>query len=90
MAYANRADFTSGIKSKVIGSDAVAAIELPDLETVAYYSLDGLAEAISDEQISDFATRIGGNFESSNGELSIHLPSGSELNLLMSKKADRK
>ncbi|KAK9750286.1 hypothetical protein RND81_02G184500 [Saponaria officinalis] len=87
MVYANRAAFKSGIKSKVIGSDAGAEIELPDKERVAFLSLDGSDDmAISDKEISDFATSIGGDFETSNEELTIPLPSGSELSLHMGKE----
>ncbi|KAK9756106.1 hypothetical protein RND81_01G073800 [Saponaria officinalis] len=91
MVYANRAAFKSGIKSKVISSDAGAEIELPDKERVAFLSLDGSDDmAISDKEISDFATSIGGDFETSNEELTIPLPSGSKLSIHMGKKADRK
>ncbi|KAK9664559.1 hypothetical protein RND81_14G051500 [Saponaria officinalis] len=89
MVYANRAAFTSGIKSKVIDSDGGAEIELPDKERVAFLSLDGSDDmAVSDKEISDFVTSIGG--ETLNEELTVPLPSGSKLSLHMGKKADRK
>ncbi|KAL9237823.1 hypothetical protein vseg_012326 [Gypsophila vaccaria] len=89
--YADKAAFTSGVKSKVSGSEGGAKIELPANEGVAFISLDGADDmAKSDKEISDLATSVGGNFESSSGELIIPLPSGSKLRLYMGKKADKK
>ncbi|KAH9616678.1 hypothetical protein KSS87_014323 [Heliosperma pusillum] len=78
MAYADSIVLKSGIKSKVISNEGVAEIELPD------------DMAVSDKEISDFATSIGGNFEAVSGELVIPMPRGTKLSLHMSKEADRK
>ena len=76
-----------------IGSDKVD-IQLPDENDVSLFSLDEQLEDLTDKEISDFSSLIGGSYapdalESLNGVLTIPLENKVLVNLHMSKKAER-
>ncbi len=89
----------SAIKRKVFYGSDKAEILLPGDDQVSVVSLDehlsfDLDTNCNDKEISDFASWMGGSYVANelkplNGELTIPLASGANLNLHMSKKADR-
>lgn len=99
IVYPDSAVLSSAFKSKVVRNSDSVEIVLPDAEGVAYFSLNepeyDSNMAITDKDLSEFASHFGGSYKSDNiklvnGELTIPLPSRCNLSLHMSKKADRK
>ncbi|KAL8162888.1 hypothetical protein V2J09_014377 [Rumex salicifolius] len=91
---ANRA-----IIGEMIQSQDKVHVELPAEDEAAFTSLDSLdfdaSEEVTDEEISHFASWLGGSYvandlEPVSGELIFMLPSGAELKLHLSKISDSK
>lgn len=89
--------FGSALRSGVVFGQNKADIQLQDQDEVSVVSLnerlDSDAEC-TDKELTDFAWWLGGSYVSNaveplNGELTIPLENGVQLNLHMSKKADR-
>ncbi|KAG5249751.1 TYPE MEMBRANE family protein [Salix suchowensis] len=85
--------FNAAYKSKIAPVSNKADIQLPG-EEVSVVSLDEEFVDFTDEDISDFASWLGGSYavdplEALNGDLTIPLASGATISLHMSKKANR-
>ncbi|XP_057429518.1 uncharacterized protein LOC130722713 isoform X2 [Lotus japonicus] len=90
----DNAMFSSSIRSTNIIDSEKVNIQLPDENEVSVFSLDEQLEDITDREISDFSSLIGGSYapdalEPLNGVLTIPLANGNSVNLHMSKKAER-
>ncbi|KAM5552698.1 hypothetical protein ABKV19_025088 [Rosa sericea] len=87
--------FKSAYETKIDLGLKKAEIELPDESEVSVFSLDEQSADYTDNEISNFASWMGGSYvpdtlEALNGELTIPLANGDRLKLHMSKEADRK
>ncbi|XP_050219003.1 uncharacterized protein LOC126669558 [Mercurialis annua] len=93
LGSSENAMFINAIKQKrTLGSEK-AQIELQG-EEVSVVSLDEKVADITDKEISDLASWVGGSYivsglKSLNGELVVPLASGADLKLYMSREADR-
>ncbi|XP_065862848.1 uncharacterized protein [Euphorbia lathyris] len=84
---------TNALRSKVNAGSDKAEIELP-AEGVSMVSLDEKLADLTEKELSGLASWLGGSYipsslESLNGEFIIPLADDANVNLLMSKKADR-
>ncbi|PRQ35931.1 hypothetical protein RchiOBHm_Chr4g0385911 [Rosa chinensis] len=87
--------FKSAYETKIDLGLKKVEIELPDESEVSVFSLDEQSADYNDNEISNFASWMGGSYvpdtlEALNGELAIPLANGDQLKLHMSKEADRK
>ncbi|XP_004296639.1 PREDICTED: uncharacterized protein LOC101292590 [Fragaria vesca subsp. vesca] len=87
--------FKSAYETKIDLGLNKAEIELPDESEVSVFSLDEQSADYTENEISDFASWMGGLYvadtlEVLNGELTFPLAKGDQLKLHMSKEADRK
>lgn len=95
MVNLDNAMLSSASKRKVsFGLEKAADIQLPDESKVSMFSLDESLADYTDKEISEFASWMGGSYvadtlEPLDGELTIPLADGANMNLHMSKKADR-
>ncbi|XP_077250783.1 putative type 1 membrane protein [Tasmannia lanceolata] len=89
---------SSALRTKILLSSSKAEIQLPDEDEVSVVLLDEPLSlecdaACTDTELREFANWIGGSYvgtlESSDGELTIPLASGTSLYLHISKEADR-
>ncbi|XP_023928773.1 uncharacterized protein LOC112040103 [Quercus suber] len=91
----NNAMFSSASERKVsFGLEKAADIQLPDENKVSVLSLDEPLADYTDKEIGEFASWMDGSYiadslEPLNGDLTIPLADGANMNLHMSKKADR-
>ncbi|XVF65127.1 hypothetical protein PTKIN_Ptkin09bG0221800 [Pterospermum kingtungense] len=86
--------FRNALKSSVDLGSSKADIQLPDEEEVSVISLDEPLEDYTEENISDFASWLGGSYvtdatKTLHGVLTIPLANGDNVNLHMSKKVHR-
>lgn len=86
--------FGNALSSKIVFGSDKAEIQLPDENEVAVISLDEPLADITDKEIRNFASWIGGTYQSETeepleGELIIPLATGANMKLHLSKKADR-
>ncbi|KAH7573059.1 hypothetical protein JRO89_XS03G0059800 [Xanthoceras sorbifolium] len=86
--------FSDAYSSKISPSSNKVDIQLPDEDEVSVIFVDEQLEERTDKEIHDFASWLGGSYvadasEPLNGELTFPLSNDINLNLQMSKKAER-
>ncbi|KAI8537998.1 hypothetical protein RHMOL_Rhmol09G0066700 [Rhododendron molle] len=99
MVQSANAFFGTALRSRDLIASSKAVIQLPGEDEVLVVSLNEPLSAdadmeLTEKEISDLASWLGGTYvakalEPMTGELTIPLASGANLNLHMSKKADR-
>ncbi|KAK2643929.1 hypothetical protein Ddye_019124 [Dipteronia dyeriana] len=87
--------FSDAYSSKISPNSNKVDIQLPDEDEVSVIFVDEQLEDRNDKEIHDFASWLGGSYvadasEPLNGELTFPLSNDINLNLQLSKKAERK